>query len=271
MKLLVAVIFLIVMLPQRASACITCVTEGLWRIMPFYPSWLWTFVVWGLFVLGMRFYFRNSRAKTLLHAALIVGALIISVAFHPIFPIALVVLFVLWARSYFRTYRRLQTKTCLPDDRAFLILNHLTLACLVILAIYFQTIYIVGGIPYRLKYISASGAKADRERIVRGNLMTHGEIIALLKGKSRHGKENAAMLLVEKNDADALDLIMEELIAMDSRSVPWGLCNALYKLTGRDPLDYSRESWVTWYQSRQSPKNEKAEDSNIEKGTETSK
>ena len=101
--------------------------------------------------------------------------------------------------------------------------------------------------------------------------MTHGEIVALLKGKSRHGKENAAMLLVEKNDADALDLIMEELIAMDSRSVPWGLCNALYKLTGRDSLDYSRESWVTWYQSRQTPKNPKAERSNIEKGTETSK
>jgi hypothetical protein len=271
MKLLVAVIFLVVMLPQIASACITCVTEGLWSIMPYYPAWIWTFVVWGLIVLGMSFYFRNSRAKTLLRAALIVGVLIISVAFHPIFPIALVVLFVLWARSYFRTYRRLQTKTCLPDDRAFLILNHLTLACLVILAIYFQTNYIVGGLPYRLKYISASGAKADRERIVRGNLMTHGEIVAMLKGKSRHGKENAAMLLVERNDADALDLIMDELIAMNSRSVPWGVCNALYKLTGRDPLDYSRESWVTWYQSRQSPKNLKAEGSNIEKGTEPPK
>ncbi|MCP4649517.1 MAG: hypothetical protein GY853_05475 [PVC group bacterium] len=127
-------LLLLLLFPSKAFACITCIFKMLDAVVPFYKNWMLVFFVWLVVFLTIKIFTKQFTKKIFFNYLKGILLLFVSIAFHPLFPIYLITLFVLWVRSYSKCYKRVKINELLIDDKAFLMVNHITVVALIIAA-----------------------------------------------------------------------------------------------------------------------------------------
>jgi hypothetical protein len=154
----------------------------------------------------------------------------------------------LWFYFYARAWRRRKKEDRPRDNTAYLLLNHITLCCLILSAIYCQWRFLTGGIKYRLTLESAGRFMSEYTREVAStDALGESAIFELLTGENRHGKANAASIFAHQKNHRAVSQLIEEMKNSDDEYFPpKPFIRALQQITQKDWQ--TREEWLRWWE-----------------------
>lgn len=253
------VIFGGIVYPSSADACIQCVSDIMWWIFPYYTIWSKIFLVWAI-IFSLLFIENRTTAITVMKNAISISfGIILSIGFSGLFPFALMALFILWMRHYYRHYRRCRHKQRTRRENSILYLNHCTLICLVMTAIVMQIRFFTADCSYHLSHVSAfSGiGRSLHYRILKNDELSNEQLRQMLHNSNPSIQDHAALLLAEKQAPHAVEWLMNEMQRFPSEAeLPTSYTSALADLTG----EYFRtpQEGLTWWQNNQQTIKEKA-------------
>lgn len=250
------VIFGGIVYPNSADACIQCVSDIMWWIFPYYTTWIKILGVWAIIFLLLSIENRTTAITVMKNAMLFGFGIILSIGFSGLFPFAILTLFILWMRQYYRLCRH---KERTRRENSVLYLNHCTLICLVMTAIVMQIRFFTADFSYHLSHVSAfSGmGRSLRYRILKSDELSDEQLRQMLHDRNPSTRDHAVLLLAKKQAPHAIEWLMNEMRRFPSEAeLPTSYTSALAELTG----EYFRtpQEGLTWWQNNQQTIQEKA-------------
>jgi len=230
---------------KPAFACITCVDEMIWMYFPFYKWWLAILCLWAAAVFIDKI--RSGSGPFIFLRGVVTAAvsLLLSVMFFFLYPFVLLAIFGKWAGNYYSVFKTHKNNGAQAEDKNILPLYHITMAILLLTAVYFYAEWIIVGPSYPLYHIyNGSPGIGYSMEAVKNPAITDEALLKMLKSRAEEAKINAMCVLLERKDPKNIEKVIDEIKSLPRPDLPWKLSGSFKRAFGANVS--SREECEKW-------------------------